>query len=113
MSKVITSPVQRWAGTVTIADPLTLPQAAVIEDAISGYEPTEGNVKIISLRVNDEKQLPAILACVEKWELAKFPESVTLENFPASPRAASHNLVSWIFQEIIKVYFGEAEIPNE
>ncbi len=34
MSKVITSPVQRWAGTVTIADPLTLPQAAVIEDAI-------------------------------------------------------------------------------
>ena len=98
MSKVITSPVQRWAGTVTIADPLTLSQAAVIEDAISGYEPTEGNVKIISLRVNDEKQLPAILACVEKWELSKCPQSVTLENFPASPRAARHNLVSWIFQ---------------
>ena len=69
---------QRWAGTVTIADPLTLPQTAVIEDAISGYEPTEGNVKIISLRVNDENQLPAILACVEKWELANFPESLTL-----------------------------------
>ena len=104
---------QRWAGTVTIADPLTLPQAAVIEDSISDYEPIKGNVKIVNLRIIDEKQLPVIFACVEKWELANFPESVTLETFPASPRAASHNLVSWIFQEIIKVYFGEAEIPNE
>ena len=113
MSKVITSPVQRWAGTVTIADPLTLTQAAVIEDAISGYEPTEGNVKIIDLRINDEKRLPAVFACVEKWELSNFPEIVTLTNYPASPRLLSSNLAAWIFQEIIKVYFGEAEIPNE
>ena len=64
------------------------------------------------LSVEDERLLPAVLACVEKWELDKFPESVTLETFPASPRAESHGLVAWLFNEIFTVYIGEKQIPN-
>ena len=33
MSKVITSPIEKWSGSVTIADPLTIPQAQAIEAA--------------------------------------------------------------------------------
>ena len=111
MSKVITSPLQRWAGEVTISDPLTLPQAHLIEEGLT--PPEGGEDGRIWFTVIDGKQLPAILACVEKWNLSNFPESVTAENFPASPRVDSHKLIDWLFSEIRKVYFGEVEVPNE
>ena len=63
--------------------------------------------------VLDAKRIPAIVACVEKWELQKFPEKVTAQNFPASPRKDSHLLVEWLFKELLDVYSGEKEIPNE
>ncbi len=109
MPKVITSPLQRWAGEVTISDPLTLAQAHLIED---GLTQPEGEGGRIWFTVIDEKQMPAILACVESWNLTNFPEKVTAENFPASPRGDSHKLIDWLFSEIRKVYFGEAEVPN-
>ena len=113
MSKVITSPVKRWAGTVTIADPLTIPQAEQIENAlgIDETQPIEEG-KRVWLTVNDKKMLPAVFACVEAWNLQGL-EGVTFETFPASPRGASHKLIDWIFKEILSVYFGEAEVPNE
>jgi hypothetical protein len=30
-----------------------------------------------------------------------------------SPRKASHELIKWLFGEILKVYNGELDIPNE
>ena len=110
MSKVITSPIERWKGSVTIADPLTLPQAHAIESGLT--MPQEGADGRIWLSVIDGNQLPAIVACVEKWELQNFPDNVTADNFPASPRVASHKLIEWLFTEIRKVYMGEAEVPN-
>lgn len=111
MSKVITSQIKRYQGSVTIADPLTLPQAQLIE---AGMRPTEGEEgERIWLSTIDEKKLPAVLACVEKWELTNIPEGVTLQTFPASPRSASHKLIDWIFNEIFAVYIGESEVPNE
>ena len=107
MSKVITSPVERWAGTVTISDPLTLTQARLIEAGMKQPEVAEGDRVFLS--VIDEAQVPAVLGCVEKWELKDF----TPDPFPASPRGDSHKLVDWLFREIFKVYIGEAEIPNE
>ena len=38
MSKTITSPIARWQGTVTLSDPLTLPQAERIEQAQSASQ---------------------------------------------------------------------------
>ena len=107
MSKQITSPLTRWAGTVTISDPLTIPQAHLIEAGLKQPEAQEEGR--IWLSVIDEMKLPAILGCVEKWELENF----THDPFPASPRSDSHKLVDWIYGELLKVYFGEAEIPNE
>jgi hypothetical protein len=145
MSKVIISPIARWAGTVTIADPLTLPQAELIQDGFERDEPVElikarkdyfdcakelgqEHEQTVKLRlallelaertrpfhtVADKRQLPAIFACVEKWELANMPEKLTIDNFPASPRGDSHRLIEWLFEEICKVFNGEKEIPNE
>jgi hypothetical protein len=110
MSKVIQSPIKRWAGSVIIADPLTIPQAQLIEAAMKMPEATDG--ERVWLSVIDVMQLPAIIGCVEKWELENLPDKVTADNFPASPRKDSHLLIEWLFGEIRQVYFGELEIPN-
>lgn len=126
---------QRWAGTVTLADPLTMHQARAIE--MSNKTPPEierlladladlkekhgedseevkaFNRKRVANIYYDDFQLPAILSCVEKWELKDFPETVTLDNFPASPRGDSHLLIAWLFGEVLKVFYGESIIPNE
>ena len=110
MSKQITSNSKRWAGTVTLSDPLTIPQAQAIE---AGLKPPQGGEDgKIWLSVIDANQLPAVIACVEKWELTGFPEVVTVDNFPASPRKESHAFIEWLFREILNIYSGEAEIPN-
>ena len=110
MSKVIASPIARWAGSVTIADPLTLSQAHAIEAGMRS--PESGEDGRVWLSIVDENQLPAVFACVEKWELADMPADLSISNFPASPRKESHELVDFLFREILKVYFGEAPIPN-
>lgn len=112
MSKRITSPVKRWPGSVTIADPITLPQAKLIENAMRPIESDTGDGRVF-LSTVDEARLPAIFACVEKWELDNLPDDMTLETFPASPRGDSHKLAEWIFRELLAVYFGESVVPNE
>lgn len=107
MPKTITSPIKRWPGSVTIADPLTLPQAQLIENGLEKPDTKEG--ERIWLTVIDTMKLPAVLGCVEKWELENFKS----DPFPASPRGDSHKLIDWIFGEMLKVYFGEAIVPNE
>jgi len=111
MSKIITSTNEKWKGSVAIADPITIPQAQAIEATFKNVEAGEdGKVYLTALDVN---KLPAVILCVEKWELENFPETVTLETFPASPRKHSHALIDFIYREILKVYTGDAEIPNE
>jgi hypothetical protein len=63
--------------------------------------------------VTDKQAIPAVIACVEKWELKDFPEQPTVETFPWSPRKDSHELIDWLMGEIRKIYQGELEIPNE
>lgn len=111
MSKVVKSPFERWSGSVTIADPLTIPQAQAVEDGLE--RPESGEDGRVWLSVIDHMQLPAIFLCVEKWELDNMPDPLTLETFPASPRKESHELIEWLFREIAKVYFGESIVPNE
>lgn len=112
MSKTITYTGKKWAGSVTIAEPLTLPQAEAFELGLEMPKdiPTDG---LIFNTVPDKQKLAALFACVEKWELADFPNEVNVGNFPFSPRGESHKLITWVFDEISKVYMGEAEVPNE
>jgi hypothetical protein len=86
MSRVIQSPVKKWAGSVTLADPLTFPAFIAWNDAMRDAH---------QYRATDEKPgdylrysaavLPGILACVEKWELKGFSP----DPFPATPRDSS------------------------
>jgi len=113
MSKVITSQIKRYPGSVTLADPLNIRQAMLVE---SGMErPKENEVGAdgrVWLSVVDEKRIPAICACVEKWELENFPNDVTPDTFPASPRLHTTKLIEWLFYEIRLVYFGDISVPN-
>ena len=104
MSKVIKSPVKKWQGDITISDPLTFPQVQAIEDAIG-----DGEIKKLRGTKLDAQILPAVLLCVEKWELENF----THDPFPASPRMASSQLIAFVFNGLMKVYIGERDIPNE
>ena len=108
---IITSQSKAYPGTVTIYDRLTLPQVELVEAALSDMPPiTEGKVALTAL---DKPRLPALLACVEKWDLKGFPDNVTVENFPLTPRRQAHDLIMQIFVEIAKVYNGELDVPNE
>jgi hypothetical protein len=110
MSKKITINNKVWTGTVTIFDRLYLPQVELVEAALLD-EPQvmEGKVKLTNL---DKPKLPALLACVEKWDIPNFPENVSIETFPFTPRRAAHELITQIFSEIALVYNGELEVPN-
>jgi hypothetical protein len=109
MSKVITSPIKRWAGTVTLADPLTLAQADTFQDSMDLPEDEAKPQKyLIEL---DKIRVPGIMACVEKWDLQNF--ALIDGGIPFSPRLDSHKLIAWIHNEIRAVYLGELEVPNE
>jgi hypothetical protein len=105
MPKVIESPVKRWPGKITISDPLTFPQVQAIEDATG----EDGELKKLRGSKLSARILPAVLACVEKWELDNF----TPDPFPASPVISSSQLIVFVFNEIMEVYIGERDIPNE
>lgn len=111
--KVITSPSKKWAGTVTLHDPLTMPQVRLIEDAIGiDLKQKERDGRVWTSHI-DEATLPAVLACVKEWNLSGLSYPVTVENFPATPRPQSHELIRWLFDEVYKVYLGEIQVPNE
>lgn len=71
---------------------------------------SEGRVRYTAI---DKPRLPALIACVESWQLTSFPNPVTVDGFPLTPRKEAHNLIETIFDAIREVYNGETEIPNE
>jgi hypothetical protein len=115
MSKVITSPIPRWSGTVTLANPITEAQAieiertmAIVKEAGERVE-EKSNFKELQHTLNKSAKLRAVLMCVEKWELQDF----TVDPFPFSPKGDSNKLIAFLFDEILAVYEGDAFIPNE
>jgi hypothetical protein len=91
MGKVIPSPVKKWPGTVTLADPLTFPQYIAWRDALQAAQPLRDDY----LRYCDAL-VPGLLACVEKWELQGF----SAPPWPATPRDSSDKLLAWLVREI-------------
>lgn len=95
MSKIITSPVKRFPGTVTLADPLTFPQYLAWQRALNSAQAhRDDNAEFVGTL------LPGLFACVESWSLTGFPESVTPATFPATPRISSDRIVGWLIREI-------------
>jgi len=123
MSKVIKSTVERWPGSVTLCDPLAPPQVFAIEDALdetaeiepSAFKSLASKKSKVELRWQSRSNyayLPAIILCVEKWDLEDFPKSVTRDTFPSIQSEDSTILISTLFMELMKIYKEETEVPN-
>ena len=110
MSKTITSPVKHFPGTVTLHDPLDMTQAVQVEDAIQAIRAMDRE-KLTMLKIAALEE-PAILACVEKWNLAGLADNPT--KLPATPRKSSAELFSWLWTEISALFEEAAdEVPND
>jgi hypothetical protein len=105
MGRVLTSPVKRWAGTVTLADPLTFPAYIAWRDAVLNAQQHAGDHLAYTAAL-----LPGLLACVEKWDLQGF----TPDPFPATPRDSSNKLLTWLLREISAIAneAGEDDDPK-
>ena len=131
MSKVITSPVKKWSGTVTISDPLSLPQAVKFQQAIrdaaalmrkalveagidvkleKAKKTDFDKVRLSTLQVN-EVYGEAILDCVEEWNLEGIENPP--EYLPGTPGISAGKLSSWLIKEITALFKEDEEVPNE
>lgn len=108
MSKIISSPIKRYPGTVVLADPLTFPQSFAFEDALAEVERLKDAGSLSRLRY---ALLPGLLACVEEWHLASFPERPALDNFPSTPRLPVTQLIDWLVGEVSALYRESEEVP--
>ena len=109
MSKIISSPVKAFPGTVVLSDPLTYPQTFAFEDAIeaskeAGEGATQDRLRYILLA--------GVLSCVEEWHIEGVPQYPTRDTFPNTPKLSAARLVNWLVNEIVAMYQEGEEIPN-
>lgn len=107
MSKVITSPVSKWPGNVSLFDPLTEPQCVAIERALVDSQERAAKEPAPTRSELDGILAPAVLQCVEKNDLQNWPSY-----FPATPKVSSAKLLRWLVEEIMNLYQEAEEIPN-
>lgn len=107
MSKTVTSPVDKFPGTVTLWDPIPLPRVLAYEASIAKIRALEAS----SNSTISEACIPGILQCIEEINIEGFPENVTFENWPFTPRWAAAKLVAWIMKEIDIIVDGE-QVPE-
>lgn len=108
MPKILTSPVKRFPGTVTLPDSFTYPQRIAWEQALARAGAIE-HVKTEQLY----SVLSGIIACVDKWDVSGVPERPTPDTFPSSPVVSATKLLKWLFDEIGAAFFQEdVDDPN-
>lgn len=110
MARIVQSPVSRFPGSVTLADPLTLPQVIALEDAFDQQEAQQQAGQRYRSRLF-QPYVPVICSVVVEWNLENFPKTVTPETFPSSPRGATADLIEWLALEIANQYSGETQVP--
>ncbi len=110
MGKIITSPVKRWPGTITIAYPMTLPQVALYQRAI--IEIIEYGDKITAI-IQGAVLWRTLRPLIEKWNIKKLPFP-NEDNFPGYPKKAVDEFFIWFFKEINKAHKeAEEEVPKD
>lgn len=120
MSKIITSPVEKFPGTVTLADPMLLEHAiaweratAAMDDLVEFATTDSGALRAVGLKEGatisqrEGALIEGIKAVVEEWNL----EGIDPQRFPLTPKGQITRLLTWLFREIHKVYAGD-EAPN-
>lgn len=113
--RIIESPVEHFKGTVQLSDPLTFPQVIAFQDGIRDTVKliSEDGKENIALAKLHYALLPGILLCIEKWQLENIPKKLTAENFPATPRVATGELIDWLREEITSLVIEAESVPNE
>ena len=113
MSKVVEYKGEKFAGSVTFSDPLTLDQEAAFEEAQAAANIliNTGNRGASSIM---RAALPGIFTCIEKWELTGVPASPTLETWPLRPRVEVAKLFAWLIEQITILYLDSTDTiaPN-
>jgi hypothetical protein len=143
MGKVITCPVEKWPGTVTISDPLSLPQVSAIEKANAEADLLRVN-KWICGKCKKIHEKPEQVNCekcgaeIELWRtlpdgvsiamyrtplMPAYLDCVEMWNleglgnppavFPGTPRVSSSRLAGWLIDEVRLLFREAEEIPNE
>ena len=113
MSKKINSKIAEWKGSITLTDPLLLPQVLALRKAARAFREL-GDDPIFEEMVY--VQLPALLGCVEEWNI-KGKDQPTVDTFPYTGTKADQNnsaeFFLWLHKEI-NVLFGavEEDDPN-
>ena len=123
MSKRIDSKIARFPGYVVISDPLTIPQTIAFEDAMAAAQ--EGARKRGDVITVEEKErintlsphylhdvLAGVVECVEEWHISGFPQNVTADTFPGTPKIATAQLIAWLIGEISGLYSEAEQVPN-
>lgn len=113
--KIIESPVERWPGTVGLHENLYLPQTVAVMDVIEqvGFlNKDEGETFTIHLK-DHLTLLPAILDCIEEWNIEGLERPTSEKDFPGNPLGAVNRLASWLFNEVFELVLYGDTIPNE
>ena len=100
MGKLITSPVDKFPGTVVLFDPVPYPAYAAWQKALVMDGKTEEADKQIAL-------FEGVKAMVEKWDIPNFD----IANPVATPHTPVLNLLAWLVTEVGKIINGESD-PN-
>ena len=115
MGKEIKSPVKKWPGTVTLYDPLSLPQVVAFQDALQSAKDLawedEEDIETLKLAAYHGELFPAVLSCVEKWELEGIADPP--DPFPGTPRKASAELMIWLTTGITELFNEDEEKKSE
>lgn len=112
MSKVIISPVERWAGTVTLHDPLTLPQLAAFHKATLVDVAALGDPRKVSMIMLYNAVMPGLYACIQSFDLKNWP-APTFDLFPTKPRSDAVKMMEWLLAEVNKLaQEGDEEVPK-
>lgn len=134
MGRMITSPVEGWGGTITLYDPITLPQQVALEDAgievrkyllekmeADGYKPSleeddfkKAVKKGFNFSVTKRNLIfwPAMRKCIQEWNIDAFVMPGD-NDFPARPRQRSIDFLDWLLEEINKDTEEQEEVKNE
>ena len=107
MPKTITSPVEKYPGSVTLADPLNYPQYLAWKAAINSARDCGDDVDARLMKL-----LPGICVCVSEWKLEGLGQ-LAPDTFPATPRMAAMELAGWLVREITSIVTGTDGLPNE
>ena len=112
MSKVVTCPVKRFEGSVTLRDPMTFQMVAKWEEALQTVRAISNN-DAGKYATIEASLYPLVIEMVEAWELANILPNITAENFPnAAPgtsAASIHSLIAWLINECQKIYNGNED----